>query len=367
MISNSVINPIVESSHVIEHMANYDFKTDREKTKTKYTKRKDEIGLMTRAIDSMQTNIIKLISTIAENAAQVASSSEQMNATSDQSTKAADEIARTIVEVAHGASDQARETEMGVTSIAVLSELIDDDQNLIKELNNLTENVDMLKSEGFTILEDLVEKTEANRVSTNDIKRVITSTNDRAVKIENASQMIANIAEQTNLLALNAAIEAARAGDAGRGFAVVADEIRKLAEQSNKFTEEISKIIIELTVQTGEAVNTMEEVSSVVQSQSESVSATNDKFDGIAVAIEEMRASIERINASSLSMRTKKDELTEIVGNLAAISEENAASSEEVSASVEEQTSAITEIADASRSLSDLSLEMQENVERFQY
>ncbi len=31
MISNSVINPIVESSHVIEHMANYDFKTDREK------------------------------------------------------------------------------------------------------------------------------------------------------------------------------------------------------------------------------------------------------------------------------------------------------------------------------------------------
>lgn len=325
----------------------------------------DEFGEISGAVSTMQNSIKDIIKNMLDASQQLAASSEELTAISHQSATAADEVARAIEEIAAGATDQARDTEQGVLSISELGDIVIKNENYIKHLNISADKVNNLKNEGLKILQDLVEKTDINEKSSKEVQRVITNTNESAVRIANASEMIKSIADQTNLLALNAAIEAARAGDAGRGFAVVADEIRKLAEQSNKFTEEISTIVNELTDKTSNAVNTMEELEKIVSSQAESVNMTNSRFVGIAEAIEEMKESIEEVNHSSQEMISRKEDIIKIMENLSAISEENAAGTQEASASVEEQTAAMEEIASSSEQLAKIAEELNKQVEGF--
>jgi methyl-accepting chemotaxis protein len=96
-------------------------------------------------------------------------------------------------------------------------------------------------------------------------------------------KVITSIAQQTNLLALNATIEAARAGEAGKGFAVVAGEVKELAKQTASATEEISRKINAIQVDTKSAVAAIETVSGVIH-EINSISAT------IATAVEEQSA-----------------------------------------------------------------------------
>ena len=368
-VSGTIAKPIVAITKIIDKQANLDFSFDENSDMTKraikYIGRKDEIGHMTKSLKRMEENVADFISKTADTAESVAASSEELTATSQQAATASEEVARTIEEIARGASDQAKDTETTANNIEQLGNLLDEDAKYIEELNKAAERIDTEKEEGFKILSELVGKTEKTNEASANIYEIIISNNQSAEKIETASAMIQSIANQTNLLALNAAIEAARAGEAGRGFSVVADEIRKLAEDSNRFTGEIKAVINELKSKSELAVNTMDEVKVIVGEQAESVKETESKFEGIAKATELVRNVVEKLNHSAVLMAQNKDNIIELVQNLSAISEENAAGTQEASASMEEQAATIEEIANSGESLASIAEDLRTLIEKF--
>jgi methyl-accepting chemotaxis protein len=246
-----------------------------------------------------------------------------------------------------------------------MGDFVNTDKQHREALNESTRKIDILKEEGLDVLGDLVQKTQITNSAINEIMDVIEKTSGSANAIETKSKNIKSIADQTNLLALNASIEAARAGEVGRGFAVVADEIRKLAEESNAFTDEIEMSIHELTERTSLAVRKMKDVARVVDDQAAGVTSTNTKFDGIAESIKTTIDVLENLNESGRLMEGKKNEIIAILENLSAISEENAASTQEASASVQEQTRSMEEISSASELLAEFAEEMQVAISKF--
>lgn len=168
--------------------------------------------------------------------------------------------------------------------------------------------------------EEVYTKIDACQSELTSIKDLSTQTIDSSHKLQedmdNLLQVIDSMNEviagidtislQTKLLALNASIEAARAGEAGRGFAVVAEEIRKLAEETQKLTGNMSEFVEEmknashLSVESATGTITVlgtmsEKIGNVWRLNSENqtqVSKVSDSISSIAAVSEELSSSM---------------------------------------------------------------------------
>ena len=239
---------------------------------------------------------------------------------------------------------------------------------IIASVDALSENSAEMKKKGneaAEIIQDLSRTNDETTDAFTNISEQIRKTNDSVVEIQKVVNLIAEIASQTNLLSLNASIEAARAGEAGKGFAVVASEIQKLAEQTNSSAKIIDKIILTLSEESQDAVESINEMTKIMMNQKTKLDETREKFirvsEGIVATADGMKEVMSQADRCSKS----GEKVSDLISNLSAIAEENAAATEETNASMGELNDATVSLARTAQKLKELSASVKDDLQYY--
>ncbi len=366
LLIKKVMRPLALVEKTIVKMADYDLELGEEiKESEKFNSEKGEIGNIIRSLNKMVDNLIAIVQSINANAQNTAATAEELTATAQSTSDTAGEVGNAVNSIAEGATLQAQDAQSAVVSAEESGKLLGEMLKTLTELSESMEFIKIKKDEGDNSLKHLVEASELNNKAAGEVHEIIVKTNESAERISAAREMIQSISDQTNLLALNAAIEAARAGEQGKGFAVVAEEIRKLAEQSAGFTEDIRKDIDILKTDVEKAVNTMNGVAGLMEKQNEKMTETGDKFTQISEAIEKSQVIVMTLDKSSKEIEEKNSAIVKAIENLSSVAEDNAATTEEAAAAVATQVQSMEEISGASENLANVAVELQEEVAKF--
>lgn len=359
-----ITRPLSKITDSVNRIAQLDLRNDQ--VLEQCAAHRGEVGSIANAVLRMKEALTEIVQKIRQQGEQLFDASETLNNNAAKTAGNVNNVETAVNEIATSATSQAQETQGATESIISMGTMIEDSTSQVKSMN---ETADVMNESGQIAkkaLEELGEINERATESINVIYEQTNTTNDSALKIKDATSLIASIADETNLLSLNASIEAARAGEAGKGFAVVAAQIQKLAEQSNESAKRIEDIIRELLKDSETAVHTMEDVKEIMQEQNEKVKKTAEVFEQMHEGVNLSIHGMVSIEEQTQKIEDARNKIVDTVQSLSAIAEENAASTQETSASMMEIGSVINDISQNAENLKNIAEVLERNMQLFQ-
>ncbi len=294
LIGRGIVGPLSDITSKMDRLAEGD-----KSIEVLYTKNKDEIGELARALETFKANAIKMEQMEAEEKRQKERAAEERKALMN---KMADDFDSNVKGVVNTVSAAATEMQSSAQSMSAIAEQTSHQSSAVaaaaeqassnvqtvasaaEELNSSISEITRQIGDSVKVAGECMNEAEATG-------QVMQSLSKSAEDVGNVVKLIEGIASQVNLLALNATIEAARAGEAGRGFAVVANEVKGLANQVALAAKDITDQIGGIQNQTTQAVSTIESITTTIRK-------INDISTAIAAAVEEQGAATKEITRS---------------------------------------------------------------------
>ncbi|MHC8389745.1 methyl-accepting chemotaxis protein [Pseudomonas sp. MDT2-39-1] len=312
-ITRQIVVPLNQTLKVAERVAAGDL------TQNLVSERRDELGQLQRAMQSMTLGLRELIGGISDGVTQIASAAEELSAVTEQTSA--------------GVNSQKVETDQVATAMNEMTATVQEVARNAEEASEAAVAADQQAREGDKVVGEAIAQIERLALEVGNSTAAMGDLKRESDKIGSVLDVIKSVAQQTNLLALNAAIEAARAGEAGRGFAVVADEVRSLAQRTQKSTEEIEELIVGLQTGTQQVATIMDNSRSLTDSSVELTRRAGSSLESITRTVSAIQSMNQQIAAAAEQQTAVAEEINRSVLNVRDVSEQTSAASEETAAS----------------------------------
>lgn len=291
----------------LTHKLDYDFK--------------DEFGILIEGFNQMTDYLEDLVTQIQHAGIQVNSSITEIAASTHQQEATANEHAATASEIA------ASTTEIAATSANLL--------RTMKKVYRLTLNAATAAEEGHSGLINIDQTMVHMEESTGSIVNKLSILSEKAGDIAGVVKTINKLADQTNLLSLNASIEAEKAGEYGAGFSVVATEIRRLADQTAVATYDIEQMVHGVQSAVSSAVMGIDKFAKDVRVSVENIRQGSEKIEGVIEQVQVLKPQIQSINEGIEAQSLGAKQISEATSQMNNAAQQSVDSIGQVSVTIE--------------------------------